>query len=281
MDLNNRFLSNLHMTSAVTLIRISLGIVLLVGGWKLAFPADPAGLVEMYVDTESGFIAPLFVEWIEGYFGLEVLGFLNMMGWIEMSVGLFLVAGFVSPFASAIAGLLFFSFAISNPSSGMIRLAQDITMGGFAFAIAYTGTGRLSIDGRTGWFPEALPERRDWLFGVIRVSLIYAFVMALLFPFGVGMNPLNQTLPWIIVLILAIALLPQKTARISCGAIALWMAVLVLISIGQTVAAEGFSGLYWGLDSAKRELGLFAGSLAYALAGKDGISFFPPGKFGK
>jgi len=281
MYLNNRFFSNISTASVVTIIRISLGIVLLVGGWKLAFPADPTGLVEMYVDTESGFIAPLFVEWIEDYLGLEILGFLNMMGWIEMTVGLLLVTGFGSPFVAAMAGLLFFSFAISNPASGMVRLAQDITMGGFAFAIAFTGSGRLSLDGLRGWFPEVLPERQDWLFGMIRISLIYAFVMALLFPFGVGMTPLNQTLPWIIVLILAIALLPQKTARFSCGVIALWMAVLVLISVGQTVAADGLSGLYWGLDSAKRELGVFAGSLVYALAGKDRVSFIPPGSSGK
>lgn len=265
------------LATAVAIARISLGIVLLVGGWKLAFPADPPALVRSYVDPAAGWIAPFFVEWIEGYLRLDVLGFLRTLGWVEMTVGLALVTGFATAWFAALAGLLFLAFPMANPAPGMIRLAQDVSMGGFALAIAFTGSGRFSVDGRLGWFPEVASARRNWFLGLVRVALLYAFVMALLFPLGVGMNRLNQTLPWLAVFVLAVALVFPMTARFACGAIAAWMAVLVVLALGQMVLAQGLPGLYWGLDSAKRELALFGASLAYALAGPDRISLIPPG----
>lgn len=266
------------LATAITAARISLGIVFIVGGWKLAFPVDPRGFVESYVDPGAGFIAPLFVEWIEEYLRLDVLGFLQIMGWLEMIVGLALVIGFGTPWFAALAALMFLSFPMANPASGMIRLAQDVSMGGFALAVAFAGSGRFGVDGRLGWFQEASTAHRDWFLGVIRVMLLYAFVMALLFPFGVGVNRLNETLPWLMVLVLTVALATSKAARFASGAIALWMGVLVLVSVGQATIADGLPGIYWGLDAAKRELGFFGASLAYALAGPDQVSLIPPGK---
>lgn len=278
MEVDDRSQSSGSLATAIAIARISLGIVLLVGGWKLAFPADPRGLVQSYVDPGAGWIAPFFVEWIEAYLRLDLFGFLRTLGWLEMAVGLALVSGFATPWFAALAGLMFLSFPMANPAAGMIRLAQDVSMGGVALAVAFTSSGRLSLDGKLGWFPDIESSRRNWFLGLIRVALLYALVMALLFPLGVGMNRLNQTLPWLVVLLLAGGLLVPKTARLACGAIALWMAVLVILSVGQTVLAEGLSGLYWGLDSAKRELGLFGASFAYTLAGPDDFSLMPPGK---
>jgi len=78
---------------SIMILRVLLGVVLTVGGWKLAFPADPQGLVASYIDPDAGWMAPLFVEWIENYLPVDILGFLNVMGWIEMTVGLALLAG--------------------------------------------------------------------------------------------------------------------------------------------------------------------------------------------
>lgn len=281
MKLYNRLLPDIPMASAATILRISLGLVLCVGGWKLAFPADPAALLQSYHNPDSGFIAPFLVEWIEQFLGLEMLTFLQLLGWMKVTAGIALVVGFCTPWSATLAGLLFLSFPIASPTPGMIRLAPDITMGGFAFALAFTGSGRLSIDEQTGWFPVILSERRPWFFGMIRVALLYTFIMALLFPFGIGANSLNQTLPWTIVLILTVALVPLNTDRLACWVIAFWMAIIVIFYLGDTVFAEGVSGLYWGLDAAKRELGILGGSLAYALAGQNEISLIPPGNFKK
>ncbi len=278
MEGDDRSQSGGSLASAIAIARISLGIVLLVGGWKLAFPADPRGLVQNYVNPDAGWIAPFFVEWIEAYLRLDLLGFLRTLGWVEMAVGLALVSGFAIPWFAALAGLMFLSFPMANPVAGMIRLAQDVSMGGVALAVAFTSSGRLSLDRKLGWSPDIRSPRGNWFLGLIRVALLYALVMALLFPLGVGMNRLNQTLPWLVVLALAGGLLVPKSARFACGAIALWMAVLVILSVSQTVLAEGLSGLYWGLDSAKRELGLFGASFAYTLAGPDDFSLMPPGK---
>jgi uncharacterized membrane protein YphA (DoxX/SURF4 family) len=111
---------------SIAIVRVLLGVVLITGGWKLAFPKDPEALVASYIDPRTGWIAPLFVEWIENHLPINVLGFLNVMGWIEMTVGLALVAGLGTPFFAAIAGILFFSFAIANPAAGLVRLAQDV-----------------------------------------------------------------------------------------------------------------------------------------------------------
>jgi uncharacterized membrane protein YphA (DoxX/SURF4 family) len=264
--------------TAIAVARVGLGVVLIVGGWKLAFPADPAGLVQSYTDPAAGWIAPFFVDWIAGSLPVDVLGFLQALGWLEMIVGFCLAVGLATPWIAALAGAMFLSFPMANPVAGMVRLAQDASMGGFALAIAFTGSGRWSVDQRLGWFPESQPGLRNWFLGLIRVSLLYAFVMALMFPFDVGTNPLNQTLPRGVVLLLAAALLPTKTARVSCGIIAVWMFVLILVSVTQAVMDQGIAGLYWGLDSAKRQLGLCGASLGYVLAGPDTVSLIPPGE---
>jgi len=262
---------------AIATARTALGVVLLVGGWKLAFPGDPAGLVGSYTDPGSGWIAPFLVEWIEDVLRLDVLTFLRALGWLEMSVGLALVAGFATAWFAALAGLMFLSFPMANPAPGMIRLAQDVAMGGTALAIAFTGSGRFSVDRWLEWLPEARRDRRSWFLGLVRVALLYALVMALLFPFGVGENRLNQTLPWIVVLLLAAGLATPRTARFASGAIALWLAVLVVLSVGQSLLADGLTGVYGGLDSAKREVGMLGAALAYTLAGPDRLSLIPPG----
>jgi len=271
------------MAVAIAVNRISLGIVLLVGGWKLAFPADPQGLVASYKPVpESGWNAldPLFVDWIQSYFPVDILGFLNGMGWLEMTVGLALLLGILTPWFAGLAGLMFLSFAMANPEAGMVRLALDVSMAGFSFAIAYAGSGRWSLDSITDLYSPQLPSRRNWYLSSIRVAVLYSFVLAVFFPLGVGMNPLNTTLPWVVVLVITILLLFPGTARWVTGVISLWMIVLVAESVWLEVAGQGFSGIYWGLDAAKRQVGLFGATLAYCLFGPDDLSIWPPGKPG-
>lgn len=120
-----------------------------------------------------------------------------------------------------LAGLTFLSFPMANPAHGMIRLAQDVAMGGLALGIAFARSGRWSIDHALDWYPEARPDRRNWCMGVIRLALLYAFVMALLFPLGVSLNSLSETLPWFVVLGVVLLLLHPRATRISCGFIAI------------------------------------------------------------
>ncbi len=278
MQIKEKIQNQQPLDIGVAIVRIALGIVLMVGGFKLAFPEDPEGLVDSYTAAD-GWIAPLFVDWIGAYFPVDVLGFLNTMGWLEMLVGLALVLGGAIPWVAALAGVMFLSFAISNPDVGMIRIAKDVSMAAFAFAIAYTGSGRFSIDGLTGLAPSALNTRRDWFLGAVRLGLLYAFVMAVMFPLGVGEGVLNETaIAWAASALIAVLLMAPRTARLACGMVALWMAALVLISMFTELADQGLSGLYWGLDATKRQLGVFAAGLAYLLTGPDEVSLWPPGK---
>lgn len=274
LNTNREFASLGH---SIGLVRIALGLVLLAGGWKLAFPGDPESLVASYTAAD-GWIASFFQEWIQDHIGASVLVFLNTMGWIEMLVGLGLIVGFSTPWLAALAGLLFLSFAMANPEVGMIRISMDVSMAGFAFALAYTGSGRWSLDQKTGWSSVELPYRKEWFLGTVRVSLLYAFVLAVLFPFGIGTNPLNDTLPWIIVLGLTIVFLSPWTARWAAGVVAVWMLVLILVSVATELQNQGAPGLYWGVDMAKRQIGFFGACLAYFLTGPDRLALCPPGK---
>jgi len=286
MPYNKTFFSDNSFETPVAIVRGLLGLVLLIGGWKLAFPQDPQGLVEMYLPGGSwpAIHEPL-VDWIHTLVGAEsvsdsVLLFLQSMGWVEMTVGLALVAGFFTPWFAALAGLMFLSFAMANPDAGMIKLAIDVTMGGFALAVAFTGSGRWSLDSAMNWFPEAQASRKPWFLTTIRVFLLYAFVLGVLFPIFPGQAVGWLYTPgvfWFVSLVLVGMLLFPQTAKWACGAIAVWMLGIILVSVVQQVGDQGLAGIYWGLDSAKWHIGLLGGSLAYFLTGPDRVSIFPPG----
>lgn len=53
------------------------------------------------------------------------------------------------------------------------------------------------------------------------------------------------------------------------------MISLVLVSVGQTAMEQGLSGFYWGLDSAKRQVGFLGAATAYLLSGPDRVALLP------
>lgn len=258
----------------LAILRIALGVVLVVGGWKLAFPADSQALVASYTNQASGWIADYFGEWIESI-GLTVLQFLTLLGWLEMTVGALLIVGFGTPVVAFLAGIMFFSFPIANPVAGMVRLARDVMLGGFALAVAFTGTGAWNLSALRGQVAEFRPEKKHFFLGTIRLATLYALVMAVLFPWGAGASPLNQTMVWWILLPATVLLGLNVGSRWIMALVGLWMLVVVSLGVLRGVGAQGFAGLYWGLDAVKREVGLMAAASVYALLGPDQISFLP------
>ena len=84
------------------LLRVALGMVFVVGGTKLVAPslfgvAGPGALARSYVDPSTGWIAPIFVQFITEGFGLDVAAFLQIQGVLEILLGLAML--FVPAFA--------------------------------------------------------------------------------------------------------------------------------------------------------------------------------------
>jgi uncharacterized membrane protein YphA (DoxX/SURF4 family) len=250
----------------MTALRVAVGTVFLVGGFKLAFPPDPQALAASYVDPSTGWISPVFAEAITGRLGLEISTFLRIQGVIEITLGLLMIAGVFTPIVAVLMGLMFWSFTAANPVAGQIRLSRDIALMGFCFAIAAGGAGAASIDERMRGLGGKLAERRDLVLLIVRLSTAYALIASALFSGGVFANHLNSTLPVVIVLLLGIALAAGLFPRWTMGIVFLWLLYVVATNLGG-------KGVLLGLDSIKREIGLLAASLVYLLAGPDRWSF--------
>lgn len=261
-------LQKLQHTQASTwlaVMRIALGLVLIIGGWKLAFPEDPAGLAASYIDPEAGWIAPYFAEWIQTTLGLEIISFLNIMGGLEMIVGLALVLGLMTPVFGTIAAVMFWSFAVANPVVGVIRLSRDLALMGIAIAVAAGGSGTWALDGKLQlpMSPRAwIPERTSIVLVLIRYSIAFTLILSAVFHDGVMANVLNTTIPWLIVGLMGLLLLVGVYPRVVLGLFATWMTILLVVHVVQ-------DPFYPGLDSVKRELGMGAAALFYTFIGPD------------
>ena len=246
----------------MTVLRVALGTIFLLGGFKLAFPPDPQALAASYVDPSTGWISPVFAEAITGRLGLEISTFLRIQGVIEIALGLLMITGAFTPIVAVWMGLMFWSFTVANPVAGQIRLSRDIALMGFCFATAAGGAGAASIDERMRGLGGKLAERRDSVLLIVRLSTAYALLASALFPGGVFANHLNSTLPIWIVLVLGVALAAGLLPRWTMGIVFLWLLYVVMANMTG-------KGLLPGLDSVKREIGLLAASLVYSLGGPD------------
>ena len=241
-----------------TILRVVLGLIFIIGGFKLAFHADPAALAASYTNPASGWISPVFVELINNTLRMEVSLFLQIQGWIEMLLGLALVFGIFTSVVAIIVGLLYWSFTIANPVAGQIRLSRDIALMGLCFALALAGSGALSLDRLIGHAPNRLGERKNAILLLIRLSLAYTFLASAIFTGGAMSNHLNSTLPLPIVFLLGLLLAVGIFPKWIMGIAFLWMLYLMPVNLFE-------KGFYMGLDSVKRELGFLAGSLVYML----------------
>ena len=252
-------------------LRISLGAIFVIGGLKLAFPPDPAALVVSFVDPAKGFISPFFVGWITETLGLQIGAFLRIQGFLEISLGLLVMLGALVPIAGTIMGLMLWSFTVAGPDAGAIRLSGDIALMGCSFAVALAGAGGWSADSQPGLFKTRYEEVRDFFFVAIRLSLAYALLVSSLFSGGVFNNHLNATLPAPVLFFLGAILAVGVFPRWGMFVLFLWALCLVPASVVE-------KGIYFGLDSAKREIGFLAASFVYILAGPDRWAWLKAGR---
>lgn len=235
------------------LLRVALGFVFIIAGFKITFPADASALVISYTNPEKGWISPYFASLITDTLGMEISNFLFYQGLLEMLLGVLLIFGLFTSFAAVIMGLLYWSFTIANPIAGEIRLSRDLALMAFSFALAYYGAGKYSIDKKLSIFYREGKEEIVSL--LLRFGLGFTLIVSSLFFGGVMNNPLNTTLPNIIVFILGSLLLLNIKVKWVSGIIGIWM----LYAIGDVMLAK--ETLFKAFDGPKREIAFFIGTL--------------------
>ncbi len=233
----------------------TLALVLLIGGIRIGFPANAEDLANSYINPTSGFIGPIFVPVITETLGVSVATFLRIQGWLEIGMALMLLRGGINVKVVGIMGaMMFWMFAVANPIAGEIRLSRDVALAGLCIALALTGPQGWSVDGEF--------KNRHVVLLLVRLSLAYTLAVSGLFTEGVFANAFNTTLPpsmvfWIGV-VLGLGLFPRWVM----AGIGVWISILIGWSLFK-------SGLLWGLEDMKREVGLWGGAVLYALLGPD------------
>jgi len=246
----------------ITILRVALGFIFVIGGIKIAFPPDPEALAASYIDPSKGWISPFFGENITGNLGISISSFLKIQGLIEIFLGIVLILGIFTSIVAIVMGLMFWSFTVANPIVGEVRLSRDIALMGLCFALALIGDGALSIDRRFLGIQSKFFERRDPFLLIIRMSLAYTLIDSALFSGGVFDNHLNTSLPVVVVLLMgfliAVGIFPRRVMVL----IFVWMLYLILMNLI-------VKGIFPGLDSVKREIGFLAASFVYFMLGPD------------
>lgn len=243
-------------------VRVTLGLILITGGIKIAFPPDPARLAASYIDPGTGWISPFFADLITGRLGVDVATFLHFQGWLEIGIGLLLAVGIFTRPVAALTAALFWSFTVANPVTGQIRLSRDLTLMAAAVAVAIIGPGRWSLDRKLVWAIGRGTGSFDTALLLLRLGVAFALVTSALFAGGVFANPLNTTLPRIAVFALGVGLGVGVAPRLFMAVTGVWLIALLPLTIAET-------GWYLGLDAFKRELGLIAATVCYVVAGPD------------
>lgn len=251
----------------MTALRVALGVIFFVGGLKLAMPwlfgvLNHEVLAQGYVDPAKGWISPFFAQKIAELLAMPISRFLEIQGWVEMLLGLLMIAGLFTPMIAVTMGLMFWSFTVANPVVGEIRLSRDIGLMGLCFAVALAGASRWSVDGLL--WPEAATQlrRREISLLLLRLGIAYPLMASAVFFGGVLDNPLNTTLPVALVFGLGVALAAGVFPRWLMLTVGLWMFYLLLTNMVS-------KGALIGLDIVKRELGFLLASLLYFVAGPD------------
>lgn len=243
-----RFWKGLKSDHLMTLLRVTLGVIFVIGGLKLAFP--PLFGVPGHETLAQGYIDPA-------------------KGWIEMLIGLLLILGI---FTSAVAvgmGLLLLTFALANPAAGEVWLSRDIALLGLCFAVALSGATTWSLDRIWLRRSSRYHRYRDIALLLIRLSLAYPLIASALFSGGVLNDPLNTTLPSGMALVLGVLLAVGVMPHWMMLVLGLWMLYVVPESLWA-------KGLLAGLHEVKNEMGILFASLFYFLAGPDRWSYPRP-----
>ena len=261
----NTLVTKLRMPDIQKLaLRLVLGFIFFISGYKIAFPADVAALAESYANPDKGWISPYFVDWITNTLGLDVGTYLFYQGVLEMLMGAALISGFFTTLTAVGMGMLYWAFTVANPVAGEIRLSRDIALAFFTFGLAYYGPGKYSIDAhinalyRTG--------KQEVIRFALRFGIGFTFVFSALFTGGVMNSPLNTSVPVVIIFVLGVMLMLNVQIK--------WVALATIISlviiIGDTMAAK--ETIFKMFDGTKRELGFLVGAvLLFVMQIKDDI----------
>jgi len=262
-----RFWKGLQSDHLVTILRMALGVIFVIGGLKLVLPTlfgipDHEALAAKFTDPVGGWISPFFAQKVTEMLGVRISLFLYLQGFIEVLLGVLMILGVFTPMVAVNIGLMFWAFSVASPGVGQIRLSRDLALMGFSFGIALAGAGLWSIDGKLRGLFSMFRERKDLVLVMIRLSLAYPLIASALFSGGVLDNHLNTTLPVGVVLLMGIAL--------GAGLFPRWATLLIFLWMLYVIPGNLFSqGLFPGLDSIKREIGLLAASLVYFVSGPD------------
>jgi uncharacterized membrane protein YphA (DoxX/SURF4 family) len=252
------------------LLRLALGVIFIIGGWKIAFPPDAQVLAQSYTDPERGWIAPVFANLITDNLGMEISDFLRYQGWLEMLLGGLLILGLVTPVVAVIMGLMYVAFAVANPIAGFIRLSRDVALMFICFALAHYGQGKYSLDKKFKKLKRFMVKGDEQIVSaLIRYGLGYTLIISGIFYGGVLNNSLNSTLPRVIVIILGALFVLNLKVKWVAIVTALWMAYIV----GNSLVVKKI--LFFAFDSVKREIGFLAASIVLAVIKRDSfLSFF-------
>ena len=120
---------------ALLILRVSLGAFFVVAG--LAQVANWAG---GYRDTFSGFA---IVEQLGSQALISIL-----FPWIELIIGMLLIAGLSTSLVAAVTALLSFVFAVVTGFTQGASLAKEILFVAVALALMLLGGGAISLDGK-------------------------------------------------------------------------------------------------------------------------------------
>ncbi len=260
---------NVNPEVCMSLLRIALGIIFIIGGIKLAFLGETSALVASYTNPDKGWMSPVFADKITQILGVGVGTFLRTQGLIEIALGLLMALGIGTRVVAVIMGLMFWSFAVANPIAGEIRLSRDLALMGCCFAVALAGAGAWSVDGGLWQRRSTVTSYPDGILVLIRLSLAFTLLTSAVFASGPFANHLNTTLPIVMVLAMGALLAVGLRPHWIMGLLALWMLYVIATSIGA-------KGIYFGLDSAKRELGFLVGAAVYTLMGPDRWAWLEP-----
>ncbi len=235
------------------ILRLVLGFVFFISGFKIAFPADPTAFAASYANPDTGWISPFFVDWITVTLGIEVSTYLFFQGVLEMLLGALLIFGFFTTVVAVAMGLLYWAFVAANPVAGEIRLSRDLTLMAMSFGLAYYGPGKYSIDRH---FRHLTREGRGEILSfALRLGVGFTFVVSALFSEGVMSNPLNSSVPVAIVFVLGVLLITNVKIKYAAG-----LSVLFLVfAIGDTMLAK--ESLFKAFDGTKREIAFLVGMI--------------------
>jgi uncharacterized membrane protein YphA (DoxX/SURF4 family) len=271
-----RVIAHIKPDHVLAILRVALGLVLIIGGIKLAFPVDAMALAQSYVNPATGWISPFYQQLITEHLNLEIIEFLRIQGMVEIMIGATLILGMFTSLVSGIMGVMFIGFVVANPDIGEIRLIRDVSLAGLSFALALAGGGIFSMDGLMFRKKSHFQDYKDVILFLIRASLGITLIVSVvfapeLFPGHAFSNAFNSVVPGPLVLILGAMLVVGLYPRAAVALLAVWLLYL----IGAALLDKPF---YLALDAVKREIGFLGATVVFAVLGPDRWSWPKIGK---